>query len=317
MKNTTTTTRLYSAIKSSIRPAIKSALWLLKLMIPITLCVVVLDYIGVVTVIADFMAPLFNLLGLDGRAALVFITSCITSIYSAIGVIATFGLDYRSVTILATMCLISHNLFVETAIQKKTGSSAFLIVLLRMGMAFMAGFLLNQILPTDFSGKLLLNITTTKPNSWAELLMGWLSTTGFLVVQVVVIVMLLNIMQNILREFDLINKMAKFLNPLMKILGLPKSVTFLWVVANFMGLAYGGAIMVEEVKKGELKHNDVQLLNTSIAQTHSLLEDTFLLASLGISVLLLILPRLICSIITVWAERGLRVLIRLKNRPAL
>ena len=71
--------RFCAAVKRALKPAMRSAFWLLRMMIPITLFVVILDYLGFVQVIADFASPLFNLLGLDGRAALVCITSALTS----------------------------------------------------------------------------------------------------------------------------------------------------------------------------------------------------------------------------------------------
>ena len=298
--------RFCAAVKRALKPAMRSAFWLLRMMIPITLFVVILDYLGFVQVIADFASPLFNLLGLDGRAALVCITSALTSIYSAIGVLAGLGLDFRSVPILATMCLISHNLIVETTVQKNTGASAYGIVFLRVFSSLIAGFLLNKILPDDFSGTLFLNVVASAPQGWGELLLSWLGTTGTLVIQVLVIVTLLNICQSILKEFKVIDWLTKPLRPLMAVLGLPYSTTFLWIVANMLGLAYGGAVMVGEVRKGELSEEDVSLLNTSIAQTHSLLEDSFLFISLGIGLWWVILPRMVCSVVTVWAQRGIR-----------
>lgn len=306
MKNTLS--RFLSAVKYSVKPSFKSAVWLLKMMLPIMLLVSLLDYFGIVGFVSVYTEPLFNLLGLDGNAAFVFITSCMTSIYSAIGVMALFGFDLRSVTIMASMCLIAHNLIIEGAIQKKAGVSFFGITMLRISMSLLCGFLLNRVIPADYTGRLFLSVVVDKPQNILDVFSIWAVTALKLSVKVIIIVYLLNALQNILKEFKVISLITKPLLPLMAILGLPRSTTFLWIVANTLGLAYGGAIIVEEVERGELSRSDVGLLNTSIAQTHSLLEDTFLFVSLGVGLWWVLVPRFIFSIVTVWVQRGFRVL---------
>ena len=101
-------------------------------MLPVSLGVSVLQYMGILNIISDLLNPAFHLVGLPGASALVFITSAVLNIYACIAVIGTMILDMREITILALMCLISHNMIVETAIQKKTGSSAVRIVVVRL-----------------------------------------------------------------------------------------------------------------------------------------------------------------------------------------
>jgi hypothetical protein len=83
-------------------------------------------------------------------------------------------------------------------------------------------------------------------------------------------------------------------------------VTFLWIVANTLGLGYGGAVLYDEIQKGDLNREEVDGLNTSIAITHSLLEDTTLFAVIGVGLPWLIIPRMLVSSATLWIERFLR-----------
>ncbi len=267
-----------------------------------------LDYYGIIAFISQYTAPLFNLIGLDGKAAFVYITSCLTSIYSAIGVMALFGFEFREVTIMASMCLIAHNLIVEGAIQSRTGVTLWGITLLRIASSLVCGYLLNLILPTDMQGTLHLTVASSQPETIGQMLYVWATTSLNLTLKVMVVIYLLNVLQNILKAFKIIDLMTKYLRPIITIMGLPRSTSFLWIVANTLGLAYGGAIIVEEVSKGEITTDEATLLNISIAQTHSLVEDTTLLAALGIGVGWLIVPRVICSITTVWVKRGLTAL---------
>lgn len=135
--------RLYRTVKDALQPAYKTATWLLKITIPISLLVTLLNYFGIVGHIAEGLNPLFAHLGLPGEASLVYITGVFLNIYSAISVIAQLPLTQREITILAVMCLIARNLIVETAAQAKTGAKARQMVLLRVSMSLLAAFLLN------------------------------------------------------------------------------------------------------------------------------------------------------------------------------
>ena len=53
-----------------------------------------------------------------------------------------------------------------------------------------------------------------------------------------------------------------------------------------VGLAYGGAIMVEQMEQRKLSYGDGNLLNHHLAVCHSLLEDTIIFAAIGVPVLL-------------------------------
>jgi len=91
--------------------------------------------------------------------------------------------------------------------------------------------------------------------------------------------------------------------PLLRIMGLPANTGFLWMVAYTLGLSYGGAIMINQSEEGRLTKEDADLLNTHIAVSHSLLEDTLLFASMGYNLWILIFPRMLLSVVYVWARR--------------
>ena len=96
------------------------------------------------------------------------------------------------------------------------------------------------------------------------------------------------------------------MNPLMRLMGLSRQAGFLWLTAAVFGLAYGGAIIVEEVKLGQLEDADLKNLHLSIGINHSLIEDPVLFLPLGIGPFWLWVPRLITAIIFVWVYTLLR-----------
>lgn len=288
--------------KSAIPPAFRTIRWLLSLMIPISLIVTLLQFFGIIGWVAEFLNPAFKLIGLSGQCAFVFLTSILLNIYSAIAVISSLSLSMKEITILAVMCLISHNMIIESLIQKKTGTSVVQMVLLRILSSIFCAFVLNKILLNDNYQSITQN--TLIDNTTLSIVMyNWLFNILELSVKVIFFVTSLMIIQKILEKSGIIILISKLLSPVLKIMGLPAKTSFLWIVSNVLGFAYSSAIIFEEVEKGNLSQKDINLFNYHVSISHSLLEDTLLFLAIGVSMIWLIIPRLIIAIIAVWLYR--------------
>ncbi len=293
--------RLIRCVKTALPQGMRTATWLLKLTIPISFVVFLLDFLGVLHVIAGWVAPLFKLIGLSGQASIVLITSFFTNIYSVIAVITTLGIGHREGTILAVMCLISHALIVETAIQRKTGSMPWRMVAIGLLASFLAAVLLNFILPAEA-------ITESEKTvhlavDFKSAMSVWFSDMLVTTLKIIILVNLLLILQKILNEFGLIKWILWPFKPLLKVMGLPSGTGFLWIVANILGLGSGGAIMINEAEEGRLSKEDADLLNHHIAISHSQLEDPLLFVSIGYNYVILLWPRILLAVLFVWIRR--------------
>lgn len=296
------TKRLAAVIKSAISSALKTSLWFLKITIPISLTVTLLYHFGVLNFISDILSPAFKLIGLKGEAALVYISSAFLNVYSAIAVMTSLNFTIREMTILAIMSLIAHNLIVETAVQKKTGSKAWHMVALRIFTSVVAAVILNYMLPAQM-GESSLGVHHIDNPSIKEVLINWTISSLKLSLKIVVLITLLMILQKILLEFKVTVFLSNIFSSVLKVMGLPKSTTLMWIAANLLGLAYGAAIMIDEVESGRITKQDADLLNYHIAISHSNLEDLLLYAAIGISAWWLLLPRIILAMIAVWGRR--------------
>ena len=302
LKDNQTLNRLLYCTKDAIPTALKTAVWFLKITIPISLLVTLLNYFGILQIISLYLSPIFNLIGLRGEAALVYITSAFLNVYSAIAVITSINFTLREMTILAIMSLIAHNLILETAVQKKTGSKAWHIIVLRIATSVVAAITLNLLLP-DQMGLSNISIQPLIKLSFHDMILSWSLSALRLSIKIVVLITLLMILQKILVEFKITDLLSRILSPLLKIMGLPKSTSLTWIVANLLGLAYGSAVMIDEVENGRSSKQEADLLNFHIAISHSNLEDLVLFAAIGISVGWLLFPRLIFAIVAVWGRR--------------
>ena len=304
--------RAVSSVKEILPKTLKTCLWLVRITVLVTLGVLFLEYFNILPYISEFLSPVFNLMGLPGEAALAYVSGYFVNVYSAIAVMATLNLDIRTVTILAAMILAAHNMITETAVQKKTGSSAVRMVLVRTISSLIIGYTLNLIIPGG--GKMVVIEATATDLTLIEMLEVWFFKTLKLVVMMSVLIFTLSIIQRLLAEFGVIRWLSKFMRPVMAFFGLPAKTAFLWIVANTLGLAYGAAVMIDETESGKITKKDVDLLNHHISISHSNLEDVFLVASVGASIPWLLASRWTLSFLLVW-ELRLEMFIRKKLVP--
>ena len=298
-------TRVWGCVKKALPVAIKTSVWFLKIMLPVSLFVTLLSYFNILPYISSFASPLFTLIGLPGDAALVFVTSIFTNIYTVIALLSTLDFSVRESLIMATMCLISHNFVVETIVLQKTGSSAVWMVILRVLGSFVAAIGLNWLLP-EMNGKMMAE-TVVSLGFW-ETMLHWLESSVMLGLKIVLVISGLMILQRLLEEFGILKILSAMLSPLMRLFGLNPYVAFLWLVGNTVGLAYGSAIMMDYAKMGKLGHQEADLLNHHLAISHSQLEDPLLFAVMGLPAGWLIFPRVVLAMVVVWIRRGIYLL---------
>jgi len=296
--------RIIKAVRTGLPKAKKTIFWLLKLIIPISLGVQLLKYIGLLSLISSWLNPAFQAVGLPGEASIAFVCSIFLPLYAPVAIMGTLSLTVREMTILTMMCLISHNTLVETAVQKKTGSSFWFIWCLRFSMSFVAAFIWNFMLPDTLGVTTV--ATTTQPvlETFPVLMQSWAIDTVRLSLKICLIVTGLMILQRLLEEFRVMDWLSKVFAPFMRVMGLSKDCSFLWFVANIIGLTYGSAILIEQIDDGKLAKADARMLNNHLAISHSLLEDTLVPATaLGVPIVWITIPRLLLAIAVVWIIR--------------
>ena len=299
---------MLSCVRSATPSALKTIWWLVKIMVSVSFGIMLLQYFGVIAWISELLTPLFSSFGLPGEAALAYVSGYFVNCYTAMAVMSTLSLDMRAATILAVMVLCSHNMIVETTVQAKTGSSALRIVVIRTLSAFMLAFVLNKIMPGEFVAHET-HLVTAENVTFVEMLKNWAIRTLRTVGLMIVLVYALTLLQRILNEFGIIEKISNFLKPVMVFFGLPPRTAFLWLVANTLGLAYGAAVMIDETEHGSTTKEENDILNHHIGVSHSNLEDLLLFTAMGGSFLWMLLSRWAMSLLLVW-ERKIEMKIR-------
>ncbi|MBQ7772811.1 MAG: nucleoside recognition domain-containing protein [Bacteroidales bacterium] len=294
--------KILGCVRSVLPSTTRTCIWLLKITVGVSFAIMFLKYLNILPWFSNLLAPLFNGIGLPGEAALPFVTGYFVNVYAAISVAVSFDFDVRSLTILSTMVLSAHNMITETAVQKKTGTSAVRIVIIRTVSAFTLAFLLNKIMPGEVVRTL--GGSQVQDPEFMPLFMDWLRSTFSVVIKMTTLIYSLAILQKLLSEYGVIRWISKFLKYPLAFFGLPARTSFLWIVANTLGLAYGAAVMMEEVESGNVTRRDINLLNSHIAISHSNLEDLLLLTALGALWYVMLFSRWAGSFVLVWELRA-------------
>jgi len=297
--------RILNCIVRPIPSALRIGLWIICITVPVAFAVFLLKFSGAIDFVAIPFEPLFSLIGLPGESALVFITSCLLNIYSCIAVMGTLNLTGHEITVLALMCLISHNLPVETAVQKKTGTSALTLIVIRLCSSFAGGLLLHHLMPSETAFKTVGSHSSSHAMT-SDLMkesMIWLEGTALLCLKIFLLITVLIILQKILEEFKITAMLSGLMKYPLALLGIPAKAVFLWIISNTLGLAYGSGILIDQSQKGTLNRKELDILNYHIAISHSLLEDTLLFVAIGVSAWWISVPRLFIAGIVVWGAR--------------
>lgn len=272
---------------------------MLKIVIPVSFLTATLAWSGFLNKIELFIEPVMTLLNLPALAALPLIIGMTSNIYGAIAAMAVLPFTKEQMTLIAIFLLCAHNLIQEGIIQAKSGMHPVKATLFRLTAAVITITLVAQFLDSGALVPVAAEAPISISQPFIGMLKGWGVATFYLCIKIFVIIMSILTLLEVMKTLGWINHIVRFLTPLLKVLGLRQNVGILWVTATVFGLAYGGAVIVEEVKEGHLTKDELEELHLSIGINHSMVEDPSLFLSLGLSAFWLWIPRLIVAMIAV------------------
>lgn len=293
--------KIFDCFKQAVPASWKSTRWLLKLMIPISLAVTLMQHFGLLAWIATWINPMFVHFGLPGESAVAFISGAAAGTYAGLAVMMSIPLTMKQASILALMIALCHALPMECAVNKKTGSSFWNMAVIRIVMALLCAFTLNLLLP-EIAGKYIY-LGAEADSSLAEVTTTWVLSQVKMSLMVMLIIFTLMVVQRMLEAYRLLDSLSRLLSPLMLFFGLPRHASYMWLVGNVLGISYGSAVMLELEEKGLVTKDEANDVNYHLIMNHSMLEDTIVFAATGISAILLITTRVSFALLLVWGRK--------------
>lgn len=291
--------RIAQDAKQLWRDIVDVTLTLYKITIPMLIVIKLVESVGGIDLIGQWLAPIMQWMGLPGEAALVWATTMVVNMYAGMIILVSMdmSLTVAQMTILSMLMLLAHALTVEAAIVKKAGVSILATLFIRVGGALIIGILLHHFF-THFQ-----LLTEPAELVWQPELSGnnglldWaISQAESLVVMFVIIAALMTAL-HILKVVGIEALMVRLLGPILKILSISPKASNLTIVGITLGIAFGGGLLIKEAKAGHISPRDVFITVTLLNLLHSLIEDTLLVLLLGADLMTVLWGRIVFALI--------------------
>lgn len=294
---------IWSFFREALQEAGQVSFHLFRIMIPILIGVKILQEAGLIVYLALPLDPVMQLMGLPGETGLIWATAMVNNLYSGIIVFLslaeTLHLSVAQVTVLSTVMLVAHALPIEVKIAQSAGTRFAFQALIRI----LGGFVLGWGLHAAYS----LTGTLQQANTifWQgeapvqPPLHMWAVGQVKNLVLIFGIILVLVLLMRIMHRLRIVDGLIWALRPVLRLLGIGREAATLTIIGMVMGLTYGGGLIIQESKSGNVEPQDVFSSLTMMGLTHSLIEDTLLLSLLGAHMSGILWARLLFSLLAV------------------
>lgn len=283
-----------SILKRGLMVGLNTTWALGKVIFPVTLIVSILQYTPVLPWIIELITPLMSFLGLSGDAAIPLVIGNFLNLYAAIGAILTLDLTVKEVFIIAVMLSFSHNMLVESSVALKVGVKLWVIVLVRLGLAFISAVVINLVWNggSEIAQYGMVPAKSEEVSGWGAILLEGITKAGIGIFQLAIIVIPLMVVVQIMKDKQWLAVFSRWMAPITRALGMKENTSTTMAAGLLIGLAYGAGVMIQAVKEDGVSKKDVTLAFIFLVACHAVVEDTLIFIPLGIPVLPLLLIRL-------------------------
>ena len=257
---------------------------LFKLMIPIILLVKVLEELGAITLLGQWLGPLMALVGLPEEMGLVWAATIATNIYGGMIVLYSVAADntltVAQMTVLGGLLLMAHGLPIETRIAQLAGMRMRVAIITRMFGAFAFAWLLHMLYDQTQTLQEPAQMMW-QPQPIPDGLVYWFLAQAKALVMIQIVIIILLTFLKIMRMLGVEKVIQWMLRPLLKLVGIGKEATTITLVGITLGIAFGGGLLIKEAHAGHVSKKDVFTSLILLGFCHSLIEDTLLVILLG------------------------------------
>lgn len=273
---------------------------LIRITIPITILTEILARMGVIKAVAPAFAPVMNLFGLPPELGLAWLTGMLVGIWGAVPLIFTLvpqsALSVADITIFSALILFAHGLPIEQKIIQKAGPSMVVTTLLRILGGAVYAFILHNILAVTGWLSAPVNpawIPLNTTPDWAAYFLGLFET----MVWMFVILFVLFWGLELLKISGVLAWLMKIISPVLHLAGIRGEAGHLTAVGLFLGISYGGGLLIREAQSGTISPRQIFLSCVFMGFAHSVIEDTLVVMSLGADVYGVLLGRLVFAVV--------------------
>lgn len=262
----------------------KVALGIFRFLIPIVVIVKILEESGLIPYLSMPLGPVMDLVGLPAEMSLAWISCILVSMYSGLMVLISLSpqlpdLSVAQMTVFGVMVLIAHSLILEVRIAGQCGASMPFQLALRLFSGTLAAFLLHLFL--DGAGLLQQKADILLAAAPTADLGAWLMQQIITLMEMYAIICAVMLLQKVLDTLRISEFLGRLLGPALRLLGVSSKAVSIILIGFTMGLLYGSGILIKSAQEGSLSRRDVLCSVSLLGLSHSLIEDTILLALVG------------------------------------
>ena len=290
-------------IKDIVKNIFEITYELFRIMIPTLIVVKILQELGFVDILNNFLSPLMFLVGLPEEIGIVVTTTILTSPYTGLAVLAGLplenGLTSAQASVLGLLILFAHSLTIEALICRRAGVRIRATIFVRLILGFLFCVMLHQFLNATnlLSSQATIIIPFSEPS---PILLDWVFNQIKTLFIIFIIIVLIVILIEIFKYIGIQRLIELSLKPFLNLIGVGERASTIAVVGVTLGIGFGGGLLIQEVKSGKIKYKDVFGVITLIGMLHSVIEDTGLVSLMGANIFITLLLRCILTLLCVY-----------------
>lgn len=272
---------------------------LVRIMVPVTIVTEVMSRTGLIDFAALALAPVMELFGLPPELGLAWLTGMLVGIWGAIAMIFTLvpaeSMSVADITVFSSLVLIAHGLPIEQKIIQKAGPGFAITTMIRIAGAVVYAMILHNLFAATGWHAETLNpawIPVAASTDWVGFFTGLMEA----LIYMLAILLALAWGLEMLKLIGLMALLMKLLAPALRLAGIRGETGQFTAVGLFLGISYGGGLLIREARSGNLSPRQVFISCIFMGFAHSIVEDTLLVMALGADVLGVLVGRLVFAI---------------------
>jgi hypothetical protein len=266
------------------------------------------ERLGLVAGVGHAISPAMSLLGLPPEAGIIWATTVLTNIYGGIATLSALSdnmeLNLAQVSALGAMMLFAHNMPTEQSIVRRAGASMLITGGLRIAAAILYGAAITWLsratgwldTPVSFAWLHSSAHTSGPMDVWT-----WLQSTFVSLAMTLFIIIGLVLALDLLERLGITRHITRGLTPILRLSGLEDRAAPLTTVGVLLGLAYGGALIIEAAEREDYSPRTRLLALSWLSLSHGLIEDTLLILALGADIWIILVGRLVITLLVLAA----------------
>jgi hypothetical protein len=275
--------------------------WLLvRIIVPITIGTEILVRLGVIEAIAPAFGPVMALVGLPPELGLAWLSGLLVGIWGGIALLFVLvpveALTIAEVTIFSALLLFAHALPIEQKIIAKAGPRFAVTSLLRLAGGVIYALILHHLFQATGWLSDPVNpafIPAAQSVTWPAFL--W--QLAVLMVTMLAILLALSWALEVLKATGILAALMRALAPVLRLAGIKGEAGHLTAVGLFLGISYGGGLLIREARSGDVSPRQVFLSCVFMGFAHSVIEDTLIAVAIGADMISVLVGRVIFAII--------------------